>query len=144
MKTFRQLLAGFVLTVFSASALAQSGPDMLSILTSDEDETQAMALILTMQAQKNGAVPQVLLCDDAGDLAVSSEVDESETLRGPDASPAQMIQRLVNNGVQVDVCAIYLPNREYTEADLIDGVGVAQPPAIGALVADPSVREFTF
>ncbi len=144
MHTIRQLLAGLVLTVFSAAALAQSGPDMLSILTSDDDETQAMALILTMQAQKNGASPQVLLCDDAGDLAVGSEADDSEILRGPDASPAQMIQRLVNNGVQVDVCAIYLPNREYTEADLIDGVGVAQPPAIGALVADPAVREFTF
>ena len=144
MHTIRQLLAALALTIVSTSALAQPGPDMLSILTSDEDETQAMALILTMQAQENGAMPQVLLCDDAGDLAIRSEVADSETLRGPDASPAQMVQRLVSNGVQVDVCAIYLPNRDYTEADLIDGVGVAQPPAIGALVADPSVREFTF
>ncbi|RZU99384.1 hypothetical protein [Spiribacter vilamensis] len=144
MKTMHQFLAALVLTLFSAVAMAQNGPDMLTILTSDEDETQAMALILTMQAQKNGANPQILLCDDAGDLAVTSEVGESETLRGPDASPAQMIQGLINNGVQVDVCAIYLPNREFTEADLIEGVGVAQPPAIGALVADPDVRRFTF
>jgi len=103
-----------------------------------------MALILTMQAQQNGATPQVLLCDGAGDLAVTSEMDASETLRGPDASPAQMIQRLVNNGVTVDVCAIYLPNRKFTESDLVDGVGVAEPPAIGALVADPAVRLFSF
>ena len=144
MKAMRQLFAGFVLTLFSTATMAQSDPDMLTILTSDEDETQAMALILTMQAQQKGAMPQVLLCDDAGDLAVTSEVNESETLRGPDASPAQMIQRLINNGVQVDVCAIYLPNRDFTEADLIDGVGIAQPPAIGALVADPDVRRFTF
>ena len=144
MKTMQKLLAGLVMTLFSAVAMAQNGPDMLTILTSDEDETQAMALILTMQAQKKGATPQVLLCDDAGDLAVTSEAGDSEILRGPDASPAQMIQRLVNNGVQVDVCAIYLPNREYTKVDLIDGVGVARPPAIGALVADPNVRRFTF
>lgn len=144
MKMLRQWLTGLALTAFSAAAMAQSGPDMLTILTSDEDETQAMGLILTMQAQKNGRNPQVLLCDDAGDLAVRSEVDDSETLRGPDASPAQMIQRLVSNSVQVDVCAIYLPNRDETEADLVEGVGVAQPPAIGALVADPDVRLFTF
>lgn len=144
MKTIQRLLASLVFTLFSAAAVAQGGADMLTILTSDEDETQAMALILTMQAQKKGAIPQVLLCDEAGDLAVTTQTGESETLRGPDASPAQMIQRLVSNGVQVDVCAIYLPNRDYTEADLIDGVGVAQPPAIGALVADPDVRRFTF
>ena len=144
MKSIKSLTATLLLVLFSSVAMAQSDADMLTIITSDEDETQAMALILTMQAQQKGASPQVLLCDDAGDLAVSSEVADSETLRGPDASPAQMIQGLVNNGVVVDVCAIYLPNRDYTEADLIDGVGVAQPPAIGALVADPAIRLFTF
>lgn len=140
----RGCLAGLLALAFSVPALAQNDPDMLTLLTSDEDETQAMALILTMQAQQNGATPQVLLCDGAGDLAVTSEMDASETLRGPDASPAQMIQRLVNNGVTVDVCAIYLPNRAFTESDLVDGVGVAEPPAIGALVADPAVRLFSF
>ena len=144
MRSFRSLLATALLMAFSSLAMAQSAADMLTIITSDEDETQAMALILTMQAQQKGASPQVLLCDDAGDLAVQSQVAESETLRGPDASPAQMIQRLVNNGVTVDVCAIYLPNREYTEADLVDGVGVARPPVIGGLVADPAIRLFTF
>ena len=142
-KTLIPLLA-LLLAVLTAPAMAQNNPNMLTILTSDEDETQAMALILTMQAMQKGASPQVLLCDDAGALAVTSEVADSETLRGPDASPAQMIQRLVNNGVTVDVCAIYLPNRDYTEADLIDGVGVAQPPVIGAMVADPAIRLFTF
>jgi len=42
------------------------------------------------------------------------------------------------------VWAIFLPNSEYSEEDLVGGVGVAQPPAIGALVADPAVRLFTF
>jgi len=137
-------LAALLAMAFTLPALAQNDPDLLTLITSDDDETQAMALILTMQAQQNGVTPQVLLCDDAGDLAVTAELDESETLRGPDASPAQMIQRLVNKGVTVDVCAIYLPNREFTESDLVDGVGVAEPPAIGALVADPAVRLFSF
>ncbi|MBS3785639.1 MAG: hypothetical protein KGY57_02405 [Gammaproteobacteria bacterium] len=141
MKALSTLLLLVILTV---PAFAQSNPNMLTILTSDEDETQAMALILTMQAMQNGASPHILLCDEAGELAVTAEMDDSEVLIGPDASPAQMIQRLVNNGVTVEVCAIFLPNNDLTEADLIDNVGVAQPPAIGALVADPAVRLFTF
>ncbi|MFM9816575.1 UNVERIFIED_CONTAM: hypothetical protein K0B97_01350 [Spiribacter pallidus] len=138
--------AAFVLLLMAGPglALAQTDADMLTIITSDEEQTQAMALILTMQAQKADASPQVLLCDDAGELAVASEASDSEVLRGPDASPAQMVRRLVDHGVQVDVCAIFLPNSEYTDTDLIDGVGVAQPPAIGAMVADPAVRLFTF
>lgn len=144
MKSINRWAMALAIGVFSSVAMAQDTPDMLTIITSDDDETQAMALILTMQAQRNGVTPQILLCDDASELAVTSEVDDSEVLRGPDASAAQMIQRMVNNGVTVDVCAIFLPNSEYTEDDLVDGVGVAQPPAIGALVADPAVRLFTF
>lgn len=144
MKSINRLAVTLAIGLFSSFAMAQNTPDMLTIITSDDDETQAMALILTMQAQRNGVTPQILLCDDASELAVTSEMDDSEVLRGPDASAAQMIQRMVNNGVTVDVCAIFLPNSEYTEADLMDGVGVAQPPAIGALVADPAVRLFTF
>lgn len=140
----KALLTIAFLAVLAMPAFAQNNPNMLTIITSDEDQTQAMALILTMQAMENGASPQILLCDEAGELAVTEEVDDSDTVIGPDASPAQMIQRLVNNGVTVEVCAIFLPNNDLTETDLIDNVGVAQPPAIGALVADPAVRLFTF
>ncbi len=144
MKSINRLIIALAIGLFSSLVMAQKTPDMLTIITSDDDETQAMALILTMQAQRNGVTPQILLCDDASELAVASEMDDSDVLRGPDASAAQMIQRMVNNGVTVDVCAIFLPNSEYSEDDLVDGVGVAQPPAIGALVADPAVRLFTF
>ncbi|WP_253939070.1 hypothetical protein [Spiribacter salilacus] len=140
----KALLTIAFLAVLAMPAFAQNNPNMLTIITSDEDQTQAMALILTMQAMENGASPQILLCDEAGELAVTEEVDDSDMVIGPDASPAQMIQRLVNNGVTVEVCAIFLPNNDLTETDLIDNVGVAQPPAIGALVADPAVRLFTF
>lgn len=140
----KKLFTVALLAMLALPVAAQHTPNMLTIVTSDQDETQAMALILTMQAMQNGANPQILLCDSAGDLAVTAEIANSPTLLGPDASPAQMIQRLVNNGVPVEVCAIFLPNNDLTEDDLIDNVGVAQPPAIGALVADPAVRLFTF
>jgi hypothetical protein len=126
MKMMKKAAFALLLMAGPGLALAQTDADMLTIITSDEEQTQAMALILTMQAQRADVSPQVLLCDDAGELAVASEASDSEVLRGPDASPA------------------FLPNSEYTDTDLIDGVGVAQPPAIGAIVADPAVRLFTF
>jgi len=50
----------------------------------------------------------------------------------------------MNNGVQVDVCGIYLPNRDYTEADLMDGIGTAAPPEVAEYMKQEGVRYFTF
>jgi len=38
----------------------------------------------------------------------------------------------MKKGETVDVCPIYLPNRELTLEALMDGVGTAKPPAIAA------------
>jgi hypothetical protein len=44
----------------------------------------------------------------------------------------------------VNVCALYLPNSEYSKDDLLDGVGVATPPAMAAQMLDRKMRTFTF
>lgn len=51
---------------------------------------------------------------------------------------------LMKNGAEVDVCAIYLPNRDFGQEALLDGVGVAAPGPIAELMRDPSVPVFTF
>jgi len=45
---------------------------MLTILTSDNPETQLMALVLTKAAFDKGETPRILLCSDAGDLALKA------------------------------------------------------------------------
>jgi intracellular sulfur oxidation DsrE/DsrF family protein len=50
---------------------------------------------------------------------------------------------MIEAGVQVDVCAIYLPTEGMDQSDLRAGVGVATPPAIGKVMADPVTRLFT-
>jgi hypothetical protein len=46
--------------------------------------------------------------------------------------------------VEVQVCAIYLPNSEAGEDDLLDGVTTAMPPEIAAVMLAPDTRLFTF
>jgi len=144
MKSFQPLILGLLLLALAAPAAAQSSRPMLTILTSGEHETQAMALILTRQARAAGSDVRILLCDAAGDLALEGAEAVSPALQPPGMSPAQMLRGLVEAGVTVEVCAIYLPNRPFDESHLAPGIAVAEPDAIGALVADPAVRLFTF
>ena len=75
---------------------------MLTIITSDDPETQMMALILTRAAMQQGESPRILLCSSGGALP---------PLEPRGASPAGLLRSMVADGTSVDVCAIYLPIR---------------------------------
>ncbi|MGM0534429.1 MAG: hypothetical protein ACQER5_00010 [Pseudomonadota bacterium] len=128
---------------------ADAGDKALVTLTSDSLETQGMAMILSNTMQQQGTDLNILLCDQAGDLAVSG-YESPEPFKTPEMSevdqmtPEAILGMLIDNGAQVDVCAIYLPNSEYGEADLRDGVGVATPGPIAEMMRDPAVRVFNF
>jgi intracellular sulfur oxidation DsrE/DsrF family protein len=51
---------------------------------------------------------------------------------------------LMSRGVTVEVCAIYLPGLGADQSVLIDGVGVATPPAMGAAMLDSSAKVWSF
>ena len=51
---------------------------------------------------------------------------------------------LMDKGASVDVCAIYLPNSEYGEDDLLEGVGVAAPGPMAEMMRDPSIPVYSF
>ena len=121
----------------------------LVILTSDSLETQGMAMILANAMQQQGTDLRLLLCDQAGDLAMEG-YQSAQPINTPPSNPAGQVapegimQMLMKNGAQVDVCAIYLPNRDFGQEALLDGVGVAAPGPIAELMRDPSVPVFTF
>lgn len=121
----------------------------LVTLTSDSLETQGMAMILSNAMQQQGTELNILLCDQAGDLAVAG-YESPEPFKTPAMSevdqmtPEAILGMLIDNGAQVDVCAIYLPNSEYGEADLREGVGMAAPAPIAEMMRDPAVRVFNF
>ncbi len=135
----------FSLMFFPLAESAQAETDngeMFVMLTSGDAETQMMALVLTTQSVNQGVNVRVLLCSDAGKLALLNT--ESPAFRPADRSPADLLRNLINQGVQVEVCGIFLPNREYTEADLIENVSAARPPEVAEFMRKPGLRLFTF
>ncbi|MBW8294491.1 DsrE family protein [Sphingopyxis sp.] len=108
---------------------------LLTIVTSKDPQTQLMALILTNAAMQKGAKPRILLCSAAGDLALKAPPASATAPLAPKGmSPQKLLQNLMANGVAVEVCAIYLPNRSLDKAALLDGIGVAMPDAVAEYI----------
>mgnify|MGYP000038255970 CR=1 FL=1 len=134
------------LLLMTSVIFAAQGKDItqkaLVILTSDSLQTQGMALVLSNTMASKGTQVNLMLCDEAGDLALKK--DDSESLKPKDLTPGQMLRGFIKAGGKVEVCALYLPNSDYTQADLLEGVSVATPPAMTAKMLDPNTRTFTF
>ena len=103
------------LAIGLATPAPASDPDSLvTVVTSDQPQVQLMSMVLTNQAITQGHPTRILLCGTAADIALKD--------------------------APVEVCAIYLPGRGADRSVLIDGVGVAQPPAMaGALMGDDTI-----
>ncbi|WP_290649969.1 hypothetical protein [Aquisalimonas sp.] len=128
--------------ILGHSAHADEPDHLISFVTSGSNETQAMAMILTTHYLRGGGSAQVLLCDEAAELALKESDTGSEVVQPADASPRQMLGGLMAADVEVQVCAIFLPNRAETEDDLREGVTVARPDAIAKAMARPDSKLF--
>jgi hypothetical protein len=65
-------------------------------------------------------------------------------MKPKNVSPKMLLKKLMSQGATVNVCALYLPNNTHTKTDLQEGVGVAKPNEIAALMTNRHVRVFTF
>ena len=132
-----------LLTIFGFAGIANAQSDPLFVvLTSDDAETQMMAMVLATQSLNKDVPVRVLLCSDAGKLALKDS--ESPAFAPADRSPKQLLTGLIERGVQVEVCGIFLPNRDYTETDLLEGIGTVAPPEVAEFMKQRGVRYFTF
>ena len=50
----------------------------------------------------------------------------------------------MKKGAKVDVCGVFLPNRDLGPDSLVQGVGVAKPQGIARLISQPSTVTLTF
>lgn len=145
-KTFKAMAVSALIAVIPFSVQADNHKDaveeVLVILSSDSLQTQGMAMVLSNTMAQQGAKVNVLLCDQAGDLALKSY--EAPALKPKDVTPGQMLRGLLKQGGQAKVCALYLPNSDYSKEDLIDGVGVAMPPEMAGQMLNSEMRTFTF
>jgi predicted peroxiredoxin len=127
----RDFVGAAVAALLALPAAAEEAPDLVAVVTAAEPQTQLMAMVLTAQALEQGHSVHMLLCGPGGDLALV-DAPESATAGQPprDMSPQGLMQRIIEGGATVEVCAIYLPGAGLEQDALIEGVGVAEPPAM--------------
>ena len=143
----RNLLTALIVTAATATAaMADSGkPNLVTILTAPEPQTQLMAMVLSMQSLKQGSKVDILLCGPAGDIALKEPPESATAPQQPKGmSPQKLMQLIMQKGGKVEVCAIYLPNKGLAADALLDGIGQAKPPAMAGklLAARTTVMSF--
>ncbi len=137
------LLLGGLVTVTPAGG--DDAPDLVTVVTSGEPQTQLMAMVLTMQAVKQGAEAHILLCGSGGDLGLADASDSVTAPQPPQGmSPQGLMQNLMESGAKVEVCAIYLPGLGEEEDVLLDGITVAEPPAMAEIMMAPESKVWSF
>lgn len=113
------------------------------ILTSASLQTQGMAMVLSRAMQEQGVQLTMLLCDQAGDLAIDG-YQSPQALAPKGMKPEGLLQQIIDAGADVAVCALYLPNSTYQEQDLRPGISVAQPADMAKMMRDKHSKVFTF
>ncbi len=120
-------------------------PGLVTIVTTYDPETQMMAMTLTLQAMQQGASARVPLCGPGGDLALTSPPASALAPQKPSGmSPRDVMQKIMQAGGPVEVCSIYVPNRNLGTRGLLPGVGQASPDAVAAHLIAPNTRILSF
>ncbi|MDR9393356.1 hypothetical protein [Roseovarius sp. SYSU LYC5161] len=129
----------------TAPAAAEDTQKLVTIVTSDNPQTQLMSMVLTMQSLQQGANTYTLLCGPGGDLALKDAPDGATAPQKPKGmSPQGLMQKIMAKGGKVEVCAIYLPNKGVGMDALLDGVGSAKPPAMAKRLLADNTRIMSF
>lgn len=139
------LLAATAALGIGTMAQADEVPSLVTILASGEPQTQLMSMVLTMQAMQQGANAYILLCGPAGDLALKDAPASATAAQKPrDMSPQGLMQKIMQSGATVEVCAIYLPNKGVDATALLDGVSAAKPPEVAARMLSDDTQIMSF
>ena len=136
---------GFTSAALLATALiatpAAAGQKMLMLLSAPAAEAQAFNLVLANQIQRSGNAVHLLLCSEAGDMALKVAPAAATAPVTPQGMTVRsLLEGLIKQGATVQVCAIYLPNRKLQPDALMEGVSAAKPQDIAAIMVDPAVK----
>ncbi|WP_304641947.1 hypothetical protein [Pseudomonas sp.] len=137
----KKILAALALSGTTSLAAADGQP-VTVILSASSGMTQGMAMVLANQMQAQGAQVDILLCDQAGDLALRDA--GGEPLKPNDVTPAQLLGGAIQKGATASVCALYLPNSGHSPESLREGVTVARPDAMARSMLEKDRKVFSF
>lgn len=142
------LAAATACTLAAGAALAQDvKPDLVTVISTADPQSQLMGMVLTMQAVQQGATAHILLCGAAADIALREGAPESATAPQPprDMSPRGLMQTIIEKTpTKAEVCAIYLPGKGLDASALMDGVTPARPDAMAARLLGDNTRILSF
>jgi len=111
-----------------STANADNAAGAFVMINSAAAMTQGAALVLANNMLDQGAKVDIMLCDEAGNLALKGA--QAPKLKGADASPIDLLNGAMSKEAEVAVCALYLPNTGHTAEDLLEGVLPAKPPVM--------------
>lgn len=120
--------------------------NIVAVVTHDNPQIQMMSMVLSVQAAERGVNVHVLLCGRAADMALK-DAPEAVTKKLP---PLQIsVQTFMSilaryDNATIEVCALYLPGNDKTKEALLDGIGIANPGQMAALLVDSSARVISF
>jgi len=140
----KKMLIQAMVAVLLVSPISVFGmdKDLLIIVTTGDRVTQLMSLVLGIETGKKGADVSILLCGQAGSLAI--EGAEEIKLKPKGVSPQMLLQKLIAGGTTVELCPPYLPNSSYSKADLRKGVAIAKPPEIATRLLDENTKILSY
>ncbi len=146
MRKFLLAFVGVFILFTNSTAFAEPPKQLVTIVTSANAQTQLMAMVLTMQAVKQGANAHILLCGDAGDMALRDAPKTVSAPQKPKGMSPQKLMKLImeKTKTSVEVCALYLPNKDIKSSALIDGVTAANPQKMGKRLLVDNVRILSF
>ena len=130
----------FICTPFRV--LPDEDCELFLVLTTPDRQIQLMALELSTQLSKDQKPVQILLCGAAGDIAVNGS--EEVILKPVNKSPRMILKSLIEGGVTVQVCSLYMPNKGVSAEDLIDGVTQAKSQLVAKMLLKHGVKVLTF
>lgn len=147
MKTI--LLAAATACALAASAAFASDdqPDLVTVISTDDAQSQLMGMVLTMQAVQQGATAHILLCGPAADIALRDGAPDSATAPQPPRgmSPRGLMQTILEKTpTKAEVCAIYLPGKGLDASALMDGVTPAKPDEMAKRLLGENTRILSF
>ncbi len=138
----KKILVGLMaLGLLSSSAFADT-KGLNVVLTAKDAQTQLMAMILSMKSLEQKKSVNIVLCSNAGDLALKGM--KSEVLKPINKSPKMLLQGLIKKGADVKVCPLYLPNAGKDKSVLIEGVSVANPADVATKLLDENYKILSY
>lgn len=130
-------------TILSTSgAVASEKQGLNVILTSEDEQTQMMAMVLSMMTVKANKKVNITMCSKGADLALKDT--KTQVFEPAKKSPTMLLKTLIKKGVNVNVCPLYLPSVKKDKSALIEGIGIAKPPQIAAKLLDEDYTTLSY